>query len=208
MLRYSLLIVFLVRFSVFNQTPNDRFSLSIGYYGDNIIHPGMSIGGCYNLFSRLKIKSRLFEKRQLRFGDKTNTLLYYAQVKSGFYYHPNNHNGWFGSVGAGFDRIKGKNGNILGYNLNIGYLIRAYNLKTYELTEGKIKEVKNASSSGMYYSFSPVFGRDFFVRTGVPLKTYLKPIVSGMKYNHSYSINTFFEIEFVYTFNKTKENAR
>jgi hypothetical protein len=208
MIRLLFLLTLFSVLNIYGQRAANSFAFSIGYYGDNFIHPGISLDGYYNYNEKKKTKERLFENRQEKRGHKVKTTRHYLKAGISTYSHPNNHQGWIFTLGDGFERVKHKNGNVLGYQINYGYVIRSYKLPTYSLINGKIETIKHANSQGFYTSLSPVFGRDLFVLTDFPIKTYFKPSIIIEAYNHAASINSSFEIAFIYAFNQSLKHAK
>lgn len=174
------------------------FAVSASFYGDLSIHPGFRLAGYYNFKSFEKSKNRILSKRQDKKGTKVKNKLYYGIISAGVYSHANNHNGWSGNIGVGYERVKARNGNLFGYSLTTGYLFRDYKFDTYTLEENNIEKISLAGSGGVVFSIAPHFGRDLSIKTSIPLKLVLKPIIQVMKYNHSFAPNAALELEFIY----------
>ncbi|MFK8045692.1 MAG: hypothetical protein AB8B72_09360 [Crocinitomicaceae bacterium] len=195
-----ILILFAVQVSAgLSQYSSDSpFAISVSYYGDLGIHPGVRFSGYYGFKSFEKSKNRVFKKAQNKKGNNIKNKTYFGLASAGVYSHANNHTGWNVNIGAGYERIRARNGNLFGYSLTVGYLFRDYKFDTYELVVGDIETIGVAGSGGIVFSLAPHFGRDLSVKTSIPLKIQLKPIIQLMKYNHSMAPNAALELEFVY----------
>ncbi|MFK8037807.1 MAG: hypothetical protein AB8B74_05925 [Crocinitomicaceae bacterium] len=183
-----------------SQSESGPFSVSASYFGDNGFHPGLKFSGYYDFINFEKSKKRKFKKGQEKKGDKLKYKSYYGVLSLGGYSHANNHNGWFGNVGAGYERVNARQGRLFGYSLNLGYLYRDYKFDTYQLVENEIESIGLAGSGGVVFSLSPHFGRDLSVKTNIPLKVQIKPIIQVMQYNHGFVPNAALEFEFIYHF--------
>jgi hypothetical protein len=76
--------------------------ISVGFYGENGIHPGIKIGTSYNFYSREKSKNYRLNSRQTKFGNKLKLKELFLDYNLGLYSFPNNHTGYFTNVGSDF----------------------------------------------------------------------------------------------------------
>lgn len=196
------LLVVVNLFSVgFSQEKSaNPFAISVSYFGDNGIHPGVKLGGYYDFVSFEKSNERKLKKGRKKKGDKVKYKTYYGVLSLGVYSHPNNHNGWFGNIGMGYERVNARQGRLFGYSLSVGYLYKDYKFETFALNNNEVETIGFAGSGGMVFSLAPHFGRDLSVKTNIPLKIQLKPILQLAKYNHGYVPNAALELEFIYHF--------
>lgn len=196
---FLILIGFAFSQAVYGQDSfGSPYAVSVSYFGDNGIHPGLKLAGYYNFERFEKSKERLFDKKQTKKGDKLKLKTYYGMASVGAYSHANNHTGWFGNIGIGYERVNARQGRLLGYGLSVGYLYRNYKFDTYELVDGEIEKIGLAGSGGAVLSLAPHFGRDLSIKTKIPLKIVVKPIIQIMQYNHGFAPNTALELEFIY----------
>ena len=171
-----------------------RLPVSISYYGENGVHPGLKLGTWYTFATKEKSKTRWFKKRQEKLGDKVKLKNSFAVANVGFYDHPNNHLGTFITAGIGRERVKTRKGSIIGGVLEAGYLRRWNKFKTYRLTEsGEIETVPLAGNNAFMVSLSPIFGRDWNYRRNLPLRWTMKPSLQFLQYNHTWVANAAFE---------------
>ncbi len=176
--------------------------LQVSYYGDNGIHPGIKLGTTYAYKTYEKAKTRRLKKRQAKFGDKLKVKQLSALTNIGFYSHPNNDFGLFINLGAGYERIKTRKGNLFGVNLEIGYLRSINQFKTEKLNDqGEIEQVFFAGQNGIIIGLSPVFGRDLMFKRGIPVKWYVKPSPQLVKYNHGWFPNAALELGIIMNLN-------
>lgn len=192
------LLVFqsIIGFSQFSA--DSPFAISVSYYGDFGIHPGAKLAGYYSLNSFEKTKERKLKKRQKNKGNKIKFKTYYGIVSIGGYSHANNHNGWSGHIGVGYERLNVRTHNLFGYSLTTGYLYRDYKFDTYQLVDGEIESIRFAGSGGVVIGLSPHFGRDLTNVFKFPLKVQVKPIIQLMQYNHGFVPNAAIEFEFIF----------
>lgn len=198
LLLYILLTCFHTTIAQLNG-PNP-YAVSFSLYADNAIHPGLKLSGYYDFWINEKSKERLFEKRQEKKGNMVRQKSLFGKVEIGFYNHPNNHLGWLGNIGLGYERMNSRNGWLSGVSLNVGYLYRDYTFETFTLQDNTINKIPLAGSRGLVYSLSLFYGRDFSVKNCFPIKLRLKPSIQVMAYTYSYVINSALAIEFIYHF--------
>ena len=186
-------------FSGFSQNESSNpFSVSVSYFGDNAIHPGLKLSGYYDFVNYEKSKARKFKKRQEKKGNRVKYKTYYGMASIGGYSHANNHNGWLVNIGGGYERVNARQGRLFGYSLNAGYLFRDYKFDTYTLSGNEIENIGLAGSGGFVFSLAPHFGRDLSIKTSIPLKVQFKPVLQVMQYNHGFIPNAALELEFIY----------
>ncbi|MFD1553900.1 hypothetical protein DNU06_14150 [Putridiphycobacter roseus] len=176
------------------------FAVSFSIYGDNAIHPGLKLGGYYDLVTKEKSKERKFTRFQEKKGNKVKRRTYYGKVSIGAYSFANNHNGWFGNIGLGYERMKMRKGWLYGADISVGYLYRDYKTDTYAIVDNEIEKILFAGSGGIVYSFSPYVGRDFSLKSNFPIKLQLKPNLQVLSYSYGFVFNGALEIEFIYHF--------
>jgi len=177
---------------------NSPFAFSIGYFGDNGIHPGIKLGGYYDFTSFEKSKKRKLKRVQDKKGNRKKYKSYYGFASLGVYSHANNHNGWFSNFGSGYESVNSRQGNLFGYSLSLGYLFRDYKFKTYEVVNGELSVIGAAGSGGVVFSLAPHIGRDLRIKTKIPLRVQLKPVIQLIQYNHGFVPNAALELEFIY----------
>ncbi len=200
-MKYILFLVLNISlvFGGFSQKKDSNpLAISASYYGDNGFHPGIKLSGYYDILNYEKSKERIFKKSQQKKGNKVKLKTYFGQLSLGAYSHANNHNGWFANIGGGYERINTRQGRLFGYSINIGYLFRDYKFDTFELSENGFEKISLAGSGGILLSFAPHFGRDLSIKTNIPLKVQVKPVLQLMQYNHGLAPNAALELEFIY----------
>ena len=178
--------------------------LSISYYGENAIHPGIKLGTYYTIWSVEKTRTYRSSKRKAKYGTKIKLKELNADFNIGGYSHPNNHNGYFVNTGLTFLRTKLRKNRQLGISLELGYLRRDYKFKTYELnTDGTIREVKAAGNNAFTIGLAPQFGREFSIAER-PVRFYCKPAFQLVKYGHSWQPNAALEVGTVINIHRKK----
>jgi len=166
--------------------------LRVAAFADNGVHPGLKVGTNYLLKENVKVRTRKLAFLQNKKGSKTKVIQYKLDGNLGFYNHPNNHSGIF--IGTGITRHKNKNESKLSsaWSLEINYLQRLYNIKTYELDpDGTIIEPGLSGNGGLMLALAPSIEREFG-KNGLII--YIKPSFQLVKYNHSYSPNAALEL--------------
>ena len=196
----SMVILFMFRLCIFGQEQeNKMLPISVSYYGDNLIHPGLKVGTTYTFKSYQKFKVRRLNKRQIKMGNKIKYKQLMIMGSVGGYSHPNNDIGLFMNTGFGYERVKSGKGNLFGVNLELGYLRTFNRFKTLSVNPaGGIELVSLAGQNSVMLTLSPVFGRDLSIRRDIPLKWYVKPGIQLLKYNHGWFPNAVFEAETIF----------
>lgn len=76
----------------------------------------------------------------------------------------------------GWQRINQRRGTIIGAQLGIGYLLRIYNIPTYQLGENGNPEQIGAAGRGQFApSLSLLWGKDLSVKGDRPISWHIKP---------------------------------
>lgn len=168
--------------------------LSISYFGENAIHPGIKFGTYYTVWSKEKSKIYRNENKARNFGTKTKLNELNLDFNLGGYSHPNNHSGYFTHIGMTFLRTNQRVKRQFGASFEVGYLRRDYKFKTYELDEnGKIREVKAAGNNAISIGLAPQFGKEIMISDHT-VRLYVKPIVQLVQYGHSWQPNAALEL--------------
>ena len=202
-MKKSILIFFIFQYILVaysQSTTSSPLAVSISLYADNAIHPGFKVGGYYDLNVKEKSKERRFNACQEKKGNKIKQKTFYGKISMGGYSFANNHNGWFGNIGLGYERLRKRTGWIFGECIEAGYLFRDYKIETYTMNNNKIEIVPFGGSGGVVYSLSPYLGRDFSIKSNLPIKIQIKPVLQLMAYSYSFVSNSAIELEFIYHF--------
>ena len=172
--------------------------ISVGYYGENGIHPGLKIGTSYTFWSKEKIKTYRFKSRTEKYGSKNKLKELSLDFNLGGYSHPNNHSGYFSNIGITYLRTKTRKRRQLGVSFEIGYLRRFNKLTTYELDEnGAIKKVNFAGNNALVIALSPIFAKEFEFRAR-HMRYFIKPSLQYLKYNEKFQPNATLEVGLVF----------
>jgi hypothetical protein len=182
--------------------------ISVAYYGDNGIHPGLKIGTTYNFLSKTKYKAYRSTQKQGKYGDKGKRRDLFADLNLGFYSFPNNHTGVFSNVGLTYLRTKLRKNWQLGASLELGFLGRINKFETYALDpDGSYWSVPLAGNRAAMLSLAPVFGKEFQMGNG-PVRVYMKPIFQLMQYTHTWQPNASLEIGMVFKIHHKGEDQQ
>ena len=184
----------LVPILLFSQQP-DRLSLS--YFAESAIHPGLKAGAEWTLGSSTKEKSRWFKKRRQKIGAKVIQHDLILASSLGGYHFPNNHNGWFLQAELGWRKSWTRKGRFIGAGLGAGALYRAYNIPVYSLETGA------EPGSGGYTQFTPLvtmsYGRTLENIMGLPVSWFIKPVFTvGIPQAHTIVPNAGLELGILY----------
>lgn len=176
------------------QSP-DKVSLS--YFGESAIHPGLKLGAEWTLGSATKEKTRWFKKRRQKIGAKAIQHDFLLSSSLGGYIFPNNHNGYVLHAVLGWRKTWTRKGRFIGAGLGAGALYRAYNVPVYTLETGA------EPLSGGYAQFTPLltmsYGRDLENMTGLPVSWYIKPVFwAGIPQAHTIVPNAGLELGILY----------
>ena len=179
--------------------------LSVAFYGDNLIHPGLKLGTSYLLGSKVKTKVHKWKGLESKRGNKVKQIDYTTDLNFSFYNHPNNHSGLLLGLGATRLRTNTRKNRSLGWSAEVSYLRRVYNVSTYELGEdGSLQEISLGGNNGVVLSISPSFGKVIKPQVyGRNIRIYGRPILQVLTYNHAWSPNAAFE--FGVTLNPVKK---
>jgi hypothetical protein len=190
-----LLLVLIVEAQSWKELP-----LNVGYFGENVIHPGLIIGTEYTVWEKDKTKKRWLFNRNETIGPKTKTKQLFVAGNVGFYNAPNNHTGIFLSSELGYRRTNNRKGTFYGTSLGIGYLQRIYNIPTYTLGATEPDKI-NGGQAQMMAIFSISIGRDLSYRRDIPISWYVKPTVwLGMPQAHTAIPNAALDLGIRYQF--------
>jgi hypothetical protein len=178
--------------------------LSVSYYGDNGIHPGLKLGSYWefkNIETSKNHKLKFLDKNR---GNKEKVKALSLDYNLGFYSFANNHNGYFTNVGLSYLRTNLRKNRQFGYSLEVGYLRRDYKFQTIiAQAVGSFSESNFAGNNALLLSFSPVFGKEFmFLNKGT--RFFVKPIVQVVTYNHTMLPNASLELGIVYNVSHKK----
>lgn len=168
--------------------------LSVAYYGENAIHPGLKLGTYFTVWSKEKSKIYRNENKAWKFGTKSKLNELNVDFNFGGYSHPNNHSGYFTNLGMTFLHKNQRTDRLFGVSFEAGYLRRDYKFKTYELDEnGNIREVKAAGNNALSFGLAPQFGQEVTVSDHT-VRFYVKPILQLVQYGHSWQPNAAIEL--------------
>ena len=124
--------------------------ISVAYFGENGIHPGLKFSTSYAFWSKTKYRQYHSLKKQGKWGEKGKRRELLADFNLGFYSHPNNHTGIFGNVGASYLRTKLRKNRQFGISLEVGFLGRINKFNTYQLSPGgNIEEIRFAGNTAL-----------------------------------------------------------
>lgn len=160
--------------------------ISVGYYGENGIHPGIKIGTSYSFYF-------WHGSRSTKFGKEYTRKELFLDYNLGFYSFPNNHTGYFTNVGMTFlSRGTFRKGFEFGLSFEMGYLRRSNKFETYELTsDGQISEVSFAGNNAMVLALSPIFAKEI---AHYKMRIFAKPSFQFLTYTHAWQPNASLEI--------------
>jgi len=180
-----------------NSRFKDRLSgVRVGFFGDNVFHPGLKLGTSYILKEKEKSRRYLLSSSQNKRRSQLSIIQHLADANIGFYNHPNNHLGLF--IGVGFTRMKTNTRNMqtMGWSFDINYLYRLYNIPTVEIDDtGMINEISGAGNNSLMFALSPSFGRMFGTNKGQrEWQVYVKPSLQFLKYDFAFFPNIAFEL--------------
>lgn len=182
--------------------------ISVAYFGENAIHPGLKIGTAYAFHSKTTYKTYHSKKKQSKYGDKGKRRELFADFNLGFYSHPNNHTGVFTNIGASYLRTKLRKNRQFGISLEIGYLARINKFETYELVDGTSYEtIPLAGNHAFSLSMAPMFGKEFLL-SGKPVRVFIKPWSQLVQYTHSWSPNFNIELGMVFNIHRNQEGKK
>ena len=179
-------------------------AISMGFYLDNGLHPGLKFGASYELSSKIKEKKYRLNFRKKKFGVKRKEIYYLLDGNLGFYQHPNNHFGAFTGLAFTRMRYKPKNKGSIAWTFGVNYLRRFYNIETYELgPNGNIVSVPFAGTNSLMFHITPSFGKTYrVVDGGRSCRFFIAPSLQVLKYNHAFFPNASLEIGAAINLNK------
>jgi hypothetical protein len=183
-----------------------KLSLEVSYFGETAIHPGIKTGISYTFWEKEKSRKRWSKGRQGRLGPKVKTHQFVTGANLAFYNHANNHSGLLPNAMIGWQKINQRRGTMIGAQLGIGYLLRIYNIPTYELGENGNPEQVTAAGRGQFApSLSILWGKDLSVKGDKPISWYIKPALFLLApYNHTVLPN--FALELGISYHLSREN--
>jgi hypothetical protein len=137
--------------------PKMLVPISVSYFGNMIVHPGVKIGADYTL---LYIQKNKEKKKKIKVIGK----MLYAQPNLSFYVHPKSHSALQTNLELGWRRIN----RILytEYSLSMGYM-RRFNIGETYVTdaEGNVTDIKNGTSRGYFTTgLSAGIGKNIRIR--------------------------------------------
>lgn len=180
--------------------------LSISYYGENALHPGVKLGTYHTIWSVEKSRTHRRKKLKEKYEDKQKLKELYLDFNIGGYSHPNNHNGYFVSTGLTLLRTTLRKKRQLGISLEVGYLRRNYKFTTYELdTNGEIQEVKGAGNNSLLLGLAPQIAKEFSISDSL-IRIYLKPTIQLVHYAYRLQPNTAVEVGAVFNIHRKRKS--
>ena len=142
-------------------------TISLGYFGETITHPGLKVGLCFPLHQWERHK--MLRNGQEKLLDKRIDL----SPQLGFYYHQNYQTGLFVLPELSYKRQNAR-GNYTALGLGAGYMHtrvpKVYNFDA----NGEIERI----GAGYHYfvsNYFVTFGKDLSIKTEIPLSIYTKP---------------------------------
>lgn len=157
-MRYLWWTLVLLSTAAYGQEEETRKTrLLVGYYGETVTHPGLTVG----------------VERALLQTEKYQVIL---AADAGGYVHVRNNSSLFVRVRSG-QRRTFRNGLFLDHFLGLGYLRHfTHGGETYEvLPNGAVVEVNNAGRSMVMPSVALGTGYDFARRRGTGVSVYVRP---------------------------------
>jgi len=159
--------------------------ITVSYWGANIFHPGLKIGTQHNFKIWSKTKER--KKRGVVVKNKT----FFLKPELGFYNHKKNHTGVVLNADFGVEFSKSEKKFFFSYALGLGYLQHFNSGTTYVLKDDNtISEKKMASKGYLMPTINFEYGEHY-----EHFSWFNKiSIGSKVKYNTSFSVESFFEL--------------
>lgn len=180
----SLILLLFTNISFAQSSPN---RISIAYFGEHGIHPGLKIGAAWTFHDATITKTRrlkiLAEKRPPK---NIKRELFYS-TNLAYYQFPNNHIGMMLTASIGMRRIKTYKGRFIGAEFGLGGLQRIYNIDVVGLDEnGNMIEFSRWGITQFTPMIAASFGRDMSGKWSIPVSWYFKPTAwLGIPYVHS-----------------------
>lgn len=173
--------------------------ISVSYFGESVIHPGIKIGVEQTFYEKEISKKRWFKSRQNKLGSRVKKRELFYGGHLAFYNHRNNHTGLLLGGELGWRRTKMRRGAMFGATLGLGYLHRFNNIPTYELGTNEPDRVRAASRGMLVTSTSIILGQDLMPKYNIPYAWFLKPtLMLQTPYNHSFTFNGALELGLTY----------
>lgn len=142
-------------------------AISVAYYGEMVIHPGLKLSADFNIKEWDKTKTTK------KHSSKTINRSLILSPALGFFYHQNYQTGLFFMLELKYRR-QNQRGVFFGFGIGLGYL-RTFIPNTYEVDgSGEI----NQTTAGYNYFASNYFisfGKDLSIRKNIPLACFIKP---------------------------------
>ena len=165
------------------ENPNSSIPISISYWGNHLLHPGLKIGTQNNLLKWDKIKER---KKGTLIKHKTLVL----NPELGIYFQKENHTGVLLNADFGIEVSKNDRKFFRTFSLGLGYFRHFNSGITYvSQNDGSIDEKKHTSRGYFMPSLNYTFGQHFKSISWFSRLT----LASKLKYNTGISLELFFE---------------
>lgn len=180
----SLTFLLLTTISFSQSSPN---RISIGYFGEHGIHPGLKVGAAWTFQDVTITKTRRLKILAEKHPPKNINREFFYATNLACYHFPNNHIGMMLTASIGMRRIKTYNGRFIGAEFGLGGLQRIYNIDVVGLDEnGSIIEFSRWGGTQFTPMVAASFGRDMSEKWSMPVSWYLKPTAwLGIPYVHS-----------------------
>ncbi len=162
---------------------NKRLDLSVSYFGYNVVHQGMKVGGQLGLKSWKK-------KKQKKKGEVIKQKQFFFSPQIGFYRHIKNHDGILYNTEYGIETSK--SGRFYSaHAIGVGFINNLLSGSTYSLNnDGTLHEEKNDRTGYIITSYNFEIGQHFNSKFSWFFKA---SIASKLFYNMGMSFNTFQE---------------
>ena len=182
MKRIIALIITFYTLSVVAQE-NKRLDLSVSYFGYNVVHQGVKVGGQLGLKSWEKTK-------QKRRGEVVKQKQFFFSPQIGFYRHKMNHDGILFNTEYGIETSK--TGRFYSaHAIGVGYINNLLSGSTYSLNDdGLLQEEKKDKTGYLITSYNFEIGQHVNTKFSWFFKA---SIASKWFYNLGMSFNTFQE---------------
>lgn len=175
-MRYILLIAGVIFCLITTETQGQNVSLS--YFGESAINPGLKAGYEYTLGTKEKTKPRWLFNRNDKLGAKVNTKEAFVTGNLGFYNVANSYSALFLTSEFGVRRTRHRRGFFMESSIGLGYQQRIYNIDTYQLGSGTEPDKLGLAGQAQFLTtFSLGFGRNLSYRRDIPFSWFVKPTV-------------------------------
>lgn len=178
------LFFFLFPHDSLSQSSPDR--ITVAYFGEHGIHPGLKIGAAWNFRDVTITKTRRLTRLANKYPPKNIRREFFYGTALSYYHFPNNHDGIMLTASLGVRRIKTATGRFAGVELGLGGLQRVYNLDVVGLDEnGNLIEFSRRGITQFTPVIAACLGRDMSESWSIPVSWFLKPTAwLGVPYVH------------------------